>query len=621
MQLSSWLPRGGTLSRAEADRRHRGFVITLAVGVVALVPVGAGAHAPAADIVRSALGVALVVVLAALLPATRPVRAAVSALGAMTWAAAMLTLVGDAPTVQFAALVVIPALGLYEEWTAAAVVLSYVLLRFVVVGDPRHLVGLLVATLVSIGMWRVSERARESQRRLHADLDRATQYDELTGLPVRAGLRVLGTEMAPGAQTSLTLALIDLDRFAEVNHTLGHDWGDRVLTELVPRVVRTVRPQDVVARTALDQLAVLLPDATLPFARSIAEAVRREVTTTVELHGVAVDMDASVGIAQWDRPSDGVSPEDAEQVVEGLLRQAEIAMHQARTQLSPTVVYDASLEEHSADRLALLSELGEAIDNRALDVHFQPVIDIETSRVRSVEALVHWDHPTRGLLPPRAFVPVAEATSLNIPLTTLVLDLALAQAAVLADLGHDIQMSVNVSPRTLLAHGFVQDVDDALERHAVPATQLRLEITEAGIHTDPVGARAVLQRLADRGVSVSVDDFGAGFSSLAHLRDLPVDEVKIDQSFVTGLASTAVMSSGGDPLVIRAATLLAHAMGLSVVAKGVESAETLEAVEQLGCDNAQGYHLARPMPPRQLQAFLGPVGISGRGPSSGSPRR
>jgi len=511
-----------------------------------------------------------------------------------------------APQAYLAAFLVIAGIGVVARWSTFAVLIGYVLVRYAAVGDGPYTAWLLAACGVAFAAWRYSARAAEHQRRHDAAIEHRATHDELTGLPVRSRLQSLAAELVPEVNTSLTLAVVDLDRFVEISRTLGRDLGDDVIVEIATRIARAVRPQDVVARLGPSQFAVLLPDATLPFARSIVEAVRRQVTTTMSLSGVDVSVEANVGIAQWSTPPPGTPPLPPERVVGDLFRQAEIAVHEAKHQLAPAAVYDVAVEAHSADRLELLAELRDAIDGRSLAVRYQPVLDVEMSHVRCVEALVYWQHATRGLLAPREFLPIAEATALNGPLTALVLDLALAESAVLSSAGRPVEMSINVSPRTLLTSGFAVQVVEALERHEVSPAMLRLEITEEGLLVDPFGARAVLQRLTDHGVKVSIDDFGAGYSSLTHLRDLPVDELKIDLGFVTGLAPTAAESTGGDPTVVRAAALLGHTLGMTVVAKGVETSATLETVRLLGCDHAQGYFLARPMDPRRLLDYLGP---------------
>ncbi|MCR6492677.1 bifunctional diguanylate cyclase/phosphodiesterase [Cellulomonas sp. P24] len=512
----------------------------------------------------------------------------------------------QAPQAYLAAFLVIAGIGVVARWSTFAVLVGYVVIRFAAVGDRSYTAWLLAACGVAFASWRYSAHVSERQRRRHAELEHLATHDELTGLPVRSRLRSVATELVPEVTTSLTLAIVDLDRFVEISRTLGRELGDDLIVEIATRIVRAVRPQDVVGRLGPSQFGVLLPDATLPFARSIVEAVRRQVTTTMNLGGVDVGVEATVGIAQWSTPTSGSPAAEPDRVVADLLRQAEIAVHEAKNQLAPAAVYDVAVEAHSADRLELLAELREAIDTRSLSVRYQPVLDLDTSHVRCVEALVHWQHPTRGLLTPREFVPLAEATALSGPLTTLVLDLTLAQSAVLASTGRPVEMSVNISPRTLLATGFAAQVLEALDRHEVSPAMLRLEITEAGLHADPFGARAVLQRLTDHGIKVSIDDFGAGYSSLTHLRDLPVDELKIDRGFVTGLATTAADSTGGDPMVVRAAALLGHTLGMTVVAKGAETSATVETVKLLGCDCVQGYFLARPMDPERLLHYLGP---------------
>jgi EAL domain-containing protein (putative c-di-GMP-specific phosphodiesterase class I) len=262
-------------------------------------------------------------------------------------------------------------------------------------------------------------------------------------------------------------------------------------------------------------------------------------------------------------------------------------------------VYDAGLNEHSPERLGLLGELRRAIDNRELVLHFQPKAALAGDGVCGVEALVRWEHPERGLVPPASFIPLAERTPLIRPLTRYVLDAALEQCARWQAAGRELHVAVNVSARNLLDERFVDDVLELLAAHAVPARCLELEVTESAIMADPERARTILGRLAEVGVTLSIDDFGAGYTSLAHLKDLPVHQLKVDRSLVTG-----VTLDGSNALIVRSVVELARNLGLTTVAEGVEDRETWDLLARLGCDVAQGFLLCRPMPAEQLEAWF-----------------
>jgi EAL domain-containing protein (putative c-di-GMP-specific phosphodiesterase class I) len=282
-----------------------------------------------------------------------------------------------------------------------------------------------------------------------------------------------------------------------------------------------------------------------------------------------------------------------------VLRAADIAMYEAKVRKSGVVAYEPALDVHTPSRLALLGDLRRALGSDELVLHYQPKVDLDTGLVRSAEALVRWQHPERGLLPPGEFIDAAEGTGLILPLTLHTLELAAAQARAWYDAGSEIQVAVNLSPRCLLEVDLPEAVQEILVRHGLPPRLLRLEITESTVMTDPGRALGILTALQQSGVALSLDDFGTGYSSMSYLKRLPVDELKIDRSFVTDM-----LAAGSDSVLVRSSIDLGHNLGLVVVAEGVEDQGTMVALSALGCDVVQGYHLARPMPPDALTRWL-----------------
>ena len=448
-------------------------------------------------------------------------------------------------------------------------------------GRVRGVIGLLVD---------ITARAQ-----LERKLRYQAQHDSLTNLPNRDLLLTrLAEVLSAGAQTGARtgLLVIDLDRFKEVNDTLGHAVGDQLLAQIGPRLLSgTVRTQDLVARLSGDEFAVVLPDIEDTAAVvAVAERVLSALHSPFTLGSVRADIAASIGVA--------LAPDHAEDPAE-LLRHADTAMYEAKDTAAGVSVFQPHRGDRAPTRFGLLGELRRALDNDELVVYYQPKVDISTDAACGVEALVRWQHPDRGLLPPGEFVPVIETTALMHRLTEYVLDAALDQASAWSDQGHRIPVSVNLSARGLHDQALPARVLSALGRHGVPASLLRLEITETAVMHDPDSSLSVLTELAHAGIGLSLDDFGTGYSSMTYLQRLPVTELKVDRSFVTGLTARRA-----DSVLVRSAIDLAHNLGMLVVAEGVEDSETLTELRELGCDIAQGYHLARPMPADKLSAWL-----------------
>jgi diguanylate cyclase (GGDEF)-like protein/PAS domain S-box-containing protein len=441
-----------------------------------------------------------------------------------------------------------------------------------------------------------------------AALAHQAAHDGLTGLPNRTLLRTRLQQVLPGSDKNdrapMALLLLDLDRFKEVNDTLGHQVGDVLLQQIGCRLQGAVRAADLVARLGGDEFAVLLPATDAAGAALVAECLVRVLQAPFVLEGQPIDVDASIGIA--------VAPEHG-QDADTVLRCADVAMYQAKRAGTGVALYSAADDEHRPDRLALLGELRNAIDNDELLLHYQPKLDLRDGKLIGVEALVRWQHPQRGFMPPMEFIPLAEQTGLIHPLSRWVLEAALKQHQAWRRVGIDVPVAVNLSRRTLHDPQLPAMVADALARWDVAAGALVLEITESSLMADPVRAGENLSQLRGLGVRISIDDFGTGYSSLASLKNLSVDELKIDQSFVQAMASDVSSRA-----IVRAIIDLADALKLRVVAEGVEDRATWDVLAGLGCEIAQGYFLSRPLAADTLEAWLVQAGPSWLAMAEGS---
>jgi len=433
---------------------------------------------------------------------------------------------------------------------------------------------------------RNEEALRKSQERLREQMEKAEHqalHDGLTGLPNRTLFRdraeqavVQGKRDGPG----FTVMLIDLDRFKEVNDTLGHHSGDLLLREVANQLRKAVRKSDTVARLGGDEFGVITPGlCDAAGARALADKLRDELAQPIVVGGLAIEVEASVGIA--------IFPEHGEDV-ETLIRHADVSMYVSKSTHIP-IVYASAYDHHSLARLALVGELRRAIDGNELVVHYQPQADIATSEVRKVEALLRWQHPQHGLLGPDQFIPLAEQTGLIRSLTRYVLDAALAQWRTWRDEGRQLGVAVNITARELIDLRFPDEVAELLAKWRVEPGQLELEITETSLMTDPPRARSILARLRELGVRFAIDDFGTGHSSFRYLKQLPIDILKIDKSFVQRMGEDV-----SDAAIVRSAIDVGHALGLEIVAEGVEDEEAKRRLEEFGCDAFQGYYLGRP---------------------------
>jgi diguanylate cyclase (GGDEF)-like protein/PAS domain S-box-containing protein len=425
--------------------------------------------------------------------------------------------------------------------------------------------------------------AEESLRRLRF-------YDQLTGLPNRVLLlRRLGRALADSTQTGRPLALLilALDHFRDTTNTLGHHNADLIIRDLAGRLGDALGDSDHVARLRGDEFGLLLPDADAAFARQLGERVLTALDRPFMVQRLPIEVSASIGIA--------VAPQHGSEA-ETLLRRADVAVQVARKVGGTAIeLYSPEIEPHDPLQLALVGELRHALEGNQLQLYYQPKVDLKTHSVVGAEALLRWPHPKRGFVPPSEFIPLAENVGLIRPLTRWVLDRAIAEARAWRSSGRKLNVAVNVSARSLHDDRVVEDVDDLLHRHEFDARHLVVEVTETAMMRDPVRADAVLGSLTARGVAVSIDDFGTGSTSFGLLRKHRIAELKIDGSFVGGMKDEGGDGSS-DTAIVRSTADLAHNLGLSVVAEGVEDRWTLDLLSSFGCDQAQGYHIARPMP-------------------------
>jgi diguanylate cyclase (GGDEF)-like protein len=419
------------------------------------------------------------------------------------------------------------------------------------------------------------------------------EHDALTGLPNRILFQRRAAAAIEAAQRDGGIAavvLADVDRFKEVNDTLGHHNGDALLRELASRLAAGVRSGDTVARLGGDEFGLVLPGIGGDEIQPLLDRLRAVLEVEAIVGTLPLSPEASFGYAL--APADGTD-------VDTLLRRADMAMYLAKGTRTGTARYDQKRDHYDAGQLALVAELRRAIETDELVLFYQPKAELRTGRVCAVEALIRWRHPVRGLVPPDAFLPVAEQTGLIDALTRWVLATALAQVVAWGPAFDGLSMSVNVSARNLARADFADTVLAALTTASVPATRLVVEITETALMTDPEVAADVLARLSTAGVRISVDDFGQGQTSLGYLSTLPLHELKIDKSFVCDLPDNM-----GHAAIVRSVVDLGHNLGLQVVAEGVETQPTVALLTATGCDVAQGYLLARPMPADDLAPWL-----------------
>ena len=612
--MSRWLPRGRTLPEESWRVRHRAVVTLLLVhaAVFAGVTLGLG---QGVERFAEAVSVPLLGAYAAsrrTLP--RGVRSGVGAVSLMLTSAVVVHLMNGSIEGHFHFFAMIPIVALYEDWVPFGLAVAVVLLHHGVMGtiEPEtvydhanawhhpwrwafvHAAFFASACVGAIVNWRLHEKARDAEQALAATMRHRAHHDALTGLPNRTQLLEHAGLLLNGAgqhRTSVAVLLIDLDRFKEINDVLGHASGDVFLSRVGPLMATAVRNGDILARLGGDEFAAVLPDADEEMACTVARRLLNRLTETIEIDGVSLQVDGSIGIA--------ISRPDADDTIDGLLQQADIAMYTAKRARCGYVVYEEEQNTSSRERLSLLGELRHAIADDQIVLHYQPKLALPDVKLVGVEALARWQHPERGMLGPGEFIPVAESTGLIVPLTLNVLRTAISQLAAWRAEGHDFTIAVNLSPRCLAEPELTAHVLGLLGANDVPGRCLELEITEDTLAHDPDRALATLTALHAAGIRISIDDFGTGYSSMAYLRRLPVSELKVDRSFVMGM-----LRQGDDEVLVRSLVELGHNLGLTVVAEGVEDQATLDALRQIGCDVVQGFHLGRPMSAAGFEQWL-----------------
>ncbi|GIH70634.1 GGDEF-domain containing protein [Sphaerimonospora thailandensis] len=453
----------------------------------------------------------------------------------------------------------------------------------VVMEHSPALIPLFIAPLIAIYFTTTLSLRRDHQ----------ATHDGLTGLPNRKML-ILRTEEALAEarpDERVGLLLLDLDRFKEVNDTLGHPVGDRLLQIVAHRLTHSVRPGDVVARLGGDEFAVLLPSIRdAHAAKEVASRLRVALTEPVRLEGMTFDIDASVGIALY--------PDHAPDF-ELLLQRSDVAMYLAKEGRTGVEFYLPDKDRNSPERLSLLGDLRQALDGGELGLHYQPKVSLDDGRVESMEALLRWWHPARGLVSPGDFIPLAEQSYLMREITRYVIQRALEQADRWWRDGIEVPISVNVSARDLLDSSLPEQLEAGLSEFGLPPAVIRLEVTERILMTDQAYTADAVRTLAKLGVQLALDDFGTGYSSLVRLQRLPVSEVKIDASFIRRVGESA-----DDERIVQSIIDLVRSLGLHSVAEGVESSEVAAQLHEMGCHAGQGWWLAKPMPPEEATVWL-----------------
>jgi diguanylate cyclase (GGDEF)-like protein len=425
-------------------------------------------------------------------------------------------------------------------------------------------------------------------------LRRQALYDSLTGLPNRRLLddelhRTIGRNPLPGE--TVALLVMDLDQFKEVNDALGHHVGDELLRSIGDRLTREL-DESLVARLGGDEFAVVLTGLVdEAAARNVADRIRKTLAEPFLLDDVRLQSNASIGIAMYPQHALDAST---------LIQRADVAMYMAKRSGAGVAVYAAEHDRSSVERLTLIGDLPDAASAGQFVLHFQPCVDLRTGAPVRVEALIRWQHPRLGLLFPDSFVELAELSGAIQPLTRWVIREGLRAADEWRSAGHsELGLAVNLSVRNLYDPDLVTHIEDALAEHDLPPDRLMLELTESELMDDPSLAREVFTAIGELGVHTSIDDFGTGYSSLSYLRDLPLQEIKVDRSFVEGMHRQS-----DEFTIVRSMIDLGHNLGLEVVAEGVEHADDLRLLRRLGCDLAQGYRYSRPLPLADLLTWL-----------------
>ncbi|MBA2644509.1 MAG: bifunctional diguanylate cyclase/phosphodiesterase [Solirubrobacterales bacterium] len=469
----------------------------------------------------------------------------------------------------------------FQAWT------TFLLLGFAPIVIAVSSYGLFLVPVLLLPVLAIHRSSREARLSEYRSL-----HDRLTDLPNRVLFHDRAQSSITAARRSgesVSVLIMDLNRFKEVNDTLGHHHGDLLLQAVGPRLDAVLRESDTIARMGGDEFAVLLPEVGAEDAAMVAHKLLTALSEPFDAGGVTLDVDASIGIACYPRHGEDVDT---------LIQRGDVAMYMAKSSHTKVELYSSEQDPYSKDRLALVAQLRVALDERQFIMHFQPQVDLGTGRLTGVEALVRWQHPTRGILYPDTFIPLAELTGLIPRITVEALRLSIAQGSEWRRRGLDMVVAVNVSSRDLHDRELPARVAGLLREYDLPADRLALEITESMLMVDPERAREILAELSATGVGIAVDDFGTGYSSLAYLKRLPIDKIKIDRSFVMGMTQDE-----SDRHIVASTVDLGHNLGLHTVAEGVEDRASYEELARMGCQQAQGYHLSRPLPAEGLEKW------------------
>ena len=596
-----FLPEGRRLSEEVWRQRHRGLTLLLWAHIPALFVFGLLRHLSTGSVVGQVSVLVLPGVVASLSFLGRNVRSASTSIGLVVGASVLVHMSGGSIEAHFQFFVILAFLTLYQAWLPFLLALAYVVLEHGVVGalDPTAVYNnsaeihhpwkwaavhggfVLAASFANVLSWRLTE-----QEALH---------DGLTGLPNRVFfLDVLEKVLANRERSTTAVLFVDLDNFKDANDAFGHQVGDELLIALSQRLERQLRSGDVLARLGGDEFAIVLTDLLGPdCAQSIAQRLLKVFEEPVRIGDVTVGAFASIGIAFADESTTAAH----------LLRNADLAMYEAKRDGGGRVVeYKPILHTAAIRRTELEAELRVAVAEEQFVLDYQPIVDLATSRIIGTEALVRWNHPTRGLLGPLEFINAAEVSGLIVPLGAWVIRTACEQTARWQQDDPDrapITVAVNLSPRQLVDRTLVATVAQALHESGLDASSLCLEITEGSVIKDFDATMPILNALRTLGVSLALDDFGTGYSSLSYLKELPVTSVKIDRSFIGDLVQDSPNSQ-----IVLAIIELAHALGMRVTAEGTETEQQLNALKSMKSDQAQGYLLGRPMSPVALSALL-----------------
>lgn len=448
--------------------------------------------------------------------------------------------------------------------------------------------GIFVTLIIRMSIISIRNSKRIAALERHRAL-----HDQLTDLPNRVLLYERIDQAIKDARrgnNKIAVLIMDLDRFKEINDTLGHQCGDALLQQVAPRLKSAVRESDTVARLGGDEFAVVLPKAGLEESVNIAEKISLAIDGPFIVEGHNLNVGISIGIALY--PDDGIDSQT-------LVRRADVAMYVAKRSEQQYSVYTTDQDQYTLNRLMLIGELRHAISEKQLVVYYQPKVNIQQRRVCGVEALVRWQHPQHGLLLPESFIDLAEKAGLIRGLTMWVIEETARQASEWQRNGVFIPVSVNLSIKNLQDKDLSSQIENIIRKNDLRCSSYTLEITESSMMSEPDKAYEVISQLSKLGLNLSIDDFGTGYSSLAYLKQLPAGEIKIDKSFIIDM-----MEDDNDAVIVRSIIDLSHNMGRKVTAEGVESKDIYDLLEILGCDMAQGYHVCKPLPPDELFVWL-----------------